>query len=376
MPVEIVPLRLPEPWQHVFCSIAIDPLRRDDPIMEALANGSFVFPAHYELAFHLLRPGSRVIDAGAHIGTFSLAAAALGCEVIAIEAAPENVTLLQTSTQHNHFDIHIVAAAASDRVGTLSFSPLGPYGFVAPNANVPNTVEVPAITVDAVVDNIPWTRVDLVKMDIEGSELMALRGMQRLLSTRDAPALIYESNGHTLWQFFRESPRNLKSYLKQIGYQNYRIESHQLIPVEDNDIQPEVVVDYFATRMLPTLPSGWQISPRMSTEEIIARVLATCNHPQPIFRQYIARTLAEHPDLVSSPQIATALETLRSDADSGVRAAVDWYISLTSMATPRDGETAASLASSKTGEARMERRGRNLRRLISLLFRGSDNEGG
>src|SRR6516165_9821669 len=73
----------------------------DDPFSQAFAQGSFPSGPLTDLMLQLVRPGDSVLDLGAHIGTFSLAAAALGCRVLSVEASPRNAKLLQASVARN-----------------------------------------------------------------------------------------------------------------------------------------------------------------------------------------------------------------------------------------------------------------------------------
>ena len=76
-----------------------------DPISLDLASG--VSPPAYDRLLQLLQTivpvGGRVLDLGAHIGTFSLAVAALGYEVLAVEASHRNTDVLQASIEANEF---------------------------------------------------------------------------------------------------------------------------------------------------------------------------------------------------------------------------------------------------------------------------------
>src|SRR5262249_46279022 len=154
-----------------------------------------------------------VLDLGAHVGSFSLVAAALGCNVLAVEACPWNTALLHASAARNGFaKLQIVEAAVSDRPGTVDFCPHGPFGLVAyPGLNAAS-LPVRAATVDDLLTEAGWSRVDLVKLDVEGSEVAAVHGMNKLLTRADAPPLIYESNSHTL-HLFGQTPKSLKSAL-------------------------------------------------------------------------------------------------------------------------------------------------------------------
>jgi FkbM family methyltransferase len=182
---------------------------------------------HFDLLRRLVRPGSRVLDLGAHIGTFTLAAASLGCEVLAVEASPENAELLRASVEHNGFThVRIVQAVASNRSGMVPFSCYGPFGHVFTAATNMPTVEVPAVRADDLLAEVGWERVDLVKLDVEGSEIAALDGMTTLLNRTDAPPIIYESNAHTLG-FYGRTPEELRGRLEEHGYASYRLDSTQ-----------------------------------------------------------------------------------------------------------------------------------------------------
>jgi FkbM family methyltransferase len=143
-----------------------------DELSQWLAKG--IFPESYNLMVRLLRAlapeGGRVLDLGAHVGMFALAAAAAGYEVLAVEASPRNAALLRASIERNGFDrLRLVHAAVSDRPGVLEFCQAGPYGHVLTGASE-ESVKVPAIDVDRLLAEHGWDRVDFVKMDIEGSE--------------------------------------------------------------------------------------------------------------------------------------------------------------------------------------------------------------
>ena len=87
-----------------------------DPISRELSLG--VFPPLCRSAFELmdvLTPkGGRVLDLGAHIGTFSLAAAASGRSVVAVEPAPGNVAVLHVSRVANP-SVSLKVVKAADR---------------------------------------------------------------------------------------------------------------------------------------------------------------------------------------------------------------------------------------------------------------------
>jgi FkbM family methyltransferase len=182
---------------------------------------------HWHLLRRLVRRGQRVLDLGAHIGTFTLAAAELGCEVIAVEASPENAELLRASIEINGFNqVRVIQAVVSDHAGMVPFSSYGPFGHVFSTVTNLPSVEVPAVRLDELLSHVGWKQVDLVKLDVEGSEIAALDGMPNLLQSADAPPIIYESNAYTLG-FYGKTPQELQARLHRSGYRSCRLDESQ-----------------------------------------------------------------------------------------------------------------------------------------------------
>ncbi len=146
-----------------------------DPLTRTLATGYTLDGFLISLMLQLVQPGDRVLDLGAHVGTFSLAAAAVGCKVIAVEASPTNAGLLRAGASRNGFhDVYVVNAVVSDGPGSVDFLADGPWGHVAwadPDGSRRDTVKVPSITVDALLAELGWDTASFVKIDVEGSEI-------------------------------------------------------------------------------------------------------------------------------------------------------------------------------------------------------------
>ena len=142
------------------------------------------FPSHFELALDLAPPSGVILDLGAHLGTFALAAAASGRRVIAVEASPRNVDLLRESARANGLDdaLTVVPVAVSNREGTVRFQQEGAWGQITDSPWAANVVEVPVRTVPDILGDFGLARVDVVKLDVEGSEIAAIAGMSEMLS--------------------------------------------------------------------------------------------------------------------------------------------------------------------------------------------------
>lgn len=308
--------------------VVVDPTV-GDPIADYFAAGHGIVPANrflVDLMLALVAPGQCVVDLGAHLGTFALAAAAIGCKVVAVEASADNAAMLRASAALNGFhELHVLRAAAMDGPEDVTFSANGPWGRVTSDDVAAAEAAVPAVTVDEVLFEFGWGGAAFVKMDVEGSELRALRGMSRMLAGPAAPALLFESNGYTL-RLAGLGPDDLVKELEAAGYTGYMVEPDRLIHVRSGTAQPQTEVDVLALKDGAPRPPGWSVEPSMSATERIDRFVAETRSPNEHCRAYIAHVLAsEAHDTVSHPAIAAALTRLRADPVEAVRNAAGWW---------------------------------------------------
>lgn len=233
-----------------------------DPVAMAYKVGAI---GHMQTLLHLVlatvSPGERVLDLGSHLGGFTLSAAALGLEVLAVEGSPRNAGLVKKSISLNGFErADVVHACISDKPGVVKFSAHGPYGHLACEATNLPSISVPAITIDQLARERGWNNVRFIKLDIEGSEVRAIRGMNHLLRTQ-SPLVFFESNKHALG-FYKFTPEVLKNELRKRGYSVYAVEEELdktdatppaivLRRVRRTDVQTEINTDYLAAKTLP-----------------------------------------------------------------------------------------------------------------------------
>jgi FkbM family methyltransferase len=306
-------------------SMVIDP-DAGDPLAAGLAGGAAFDQLLIELMLRIVQPGSIVVDIGAHLGQFALPAAAAGCGVLAVEASPLNAGLLRASAMENGFSgLRVVQAATSDSPGTVRFHADGPFGHVAPGPVAAATVDVPAVTVDELLQEFGISSVAFVKIDVEGSELPTLGGMAGLLGRPDAPPVLVESNGHTLAKF-GATPGALLASLEAFGYTAHIVEQDRLIRMSTGDFQPQTIVDYLALKGLPAGLEGIEVQPSLTVGQQVARIVADASLYNEDHRSYIAAALAgADEDVLAWPEVGRALDALAADPADAVRAAAAWW---------------------------------------------------
>jgi FkbM family methyltransferase len=300
----------------VAFSVFLD-VEAEDDLSRALLVGDCPEQTAIELMLSLVRPGDVVLDLGAHVGTFTLAAAAAGCEVIAVEASPRNVAFLKAGVAANGFDrVRIVSAVVAEESGTVEFCPRGAVGHVPTPLTNFERIEVPAVCVDELLCRYGLERVSFIKMDVEGSEIRALRGMSHLFSRPDAPPVLYESNGHTLW-FYGERPSRLKAEMEAAGYRNYLVGPTSLTPVTSADPQLECRVDYLAVKGPVPDCVHLPIGPRSSRSEVVEQIVAGYDNRDEPSQAHLLRELQDAPDWVRRhPLVKEVLRRLRLHGES------------------------------------------------------------
>ncbi len=146
--------------------------------------------------FHAYRPqpGDTVVDVGAGFGNDAVAfARAVGetGRVLAIEAHPDAARKLEKTVQWSKLsNVTPLAIAVGDETGTVHIT--GDYDDVANSiletvAEGPGGFDVPLRRLDDVLKTEGVTEVSVLKMNIEGAETAALKGMPEYLGkTRSA----------------------------------------------------------------------------------------------------------------------------------------------------------------------------------------------
>ena len=198
-------------------------------------------PNLQQAAKDLLQPGWIVYDVGANIGYVSILlakAVSPSGQVYAFEALPNNFARLLQNIQVNSLQDSIVPvhAAVSDGTRPVTFlvGPSHGMGKVSGSAGRQEVVyegslTVPGLSLDDYVYLQGHPAPQVVKMDIEGGEVLALPGMQRIL--HDAhPLMLLELHGP-------ESAKAARTILTGAGYRLYAMTPGypEVIAAEESD---------------------------------------------------------------------------------------------------------------------------------------------
>jgi len=143
------------------------------------------------------RRGWVVVDGGAHMGIYTVRAALMtGAEgkVIAVEPEPGNFAILEANVKANGLTnvVAIKAALGSEvGVGKLSVSWMSTAHSLT-ELEPSCSITVQTLTLDDLLRQIGLERVDLVKLDVEGSELQALEGAKKTMRTHRSAKFVVE----------------------------------------------------------------------------------------------------------------------------------------------------------------------------------------
>jgi FkbM family methyltransferase len=188
------------PGDHLTCRLPGGETIRVDPDYRHLAWNAEEYAALKRCA----RDGATVLDVGANVGCYTLLFAqwvGTGGHVYAFEPAAASRAGLERHLSINELSSRVTVRpeAISDRVGSATFVDAGTHGDnrLVPVAT-PDTRTVRSLTIDDFCDASGITP-DVIKIDIEGAELAALRGARRTIAGRGAALALFVELHPTVW---------------------------------------------------------------------------------------------------------------------------------------------------------------------------------
>jgi FkbM family methyltransferase len=243
-----------------FTSFAVAVLGERDPnVMRFLRNW--------------VKPGFVVCDIGANIGTYTVPLSRLvgpTGHVVSFEPnRPTCACLRQNIRQNRLGNVTILRAAAGPEVGVAdlvvtannfgevhlapatSGDSRGWVDGAGPGEPMNGLARVAVTTVDAEVARLGLTRVDFIKIDVEGFELAALRGAVRTLAG-NANLVVQTEIVPAHAARYRFDVADLAAFFQEHGYTPYACDAEGAMhPVDP--VAPQVEADWFWARSASAL---------------------------------------------------------------------------------------------------------------------------
>jgi FkbM family methyltransferase len=157
-----------------------------------------------------------VLDIGAHIGYFTLIMAQQAKQVYAFEPEIRNFEILKKNIELNKIEnvkLYNVAVAENKGNTTLHLCEMnrGMHRIYPSHWCNDGTAKVETVKIDDMIKEA-----DFIKMDIEGAELGALKGMKKLLKKCDS-TVIMEFHPQSITEY-GANPRDIYDLMASLGY--------------------------------------------------------------------------------------------------------------------------------------------------------------
>ncbi|MDO9428891.1 MAG: FkbM family methyltransferase [Methylobacterium sp.] len=187
---------------------------------KVLFTPQFFDPEERALLRARLEPGCTFLDIGANIGAYALFVAAFAgprARILAVEPQPDVFDRLTYNIAQNPFGtVKAVACAVADKAGelTLFVDPRnrGESSLKIVGTNEGAQIRVPAVTLLDLAQGEGITRIDAIKLDVEGAEDLILEPFFRSAPVSLHPRLLLVENGTAQWQI------DLPALLEANGY--------------------------------------------------------------------------------------------------------------------------------------------------------------
>ena len=206
--------------------------KSDNDHSRALAVGNLWEIDESKILENYIKNGMNVVDLGANIGYYTvLFSKWVGPQgkVFAFEPDPKNFKLMLKNISANHCNnvtAEQKAVSNSSETGTLYQSIENPGAhriiqfYAYQNDDLRKRIDIEQLTLDSYFDT--KNKIDLIKMDLEGSEMMALEGMKETIENNKNMMIFAE-----FWPYGIEksgySPKDFIETLIQLGFQIFTL---------------------------------------------------------------------------------------------------------------------------------------------------------
>lgn len=160
---------------------------KNDWMLDYVSDNASYEPYVMEHFIKSIRKTSVVLDVGANIGLYSVVASKFAKSVISVEASHDNAKfIIYNCALNNITNVEVIPLAASDVVGVKTFQKTKDSNKVLSRSGIDekvyNSFDITAgIPLDLMVGK---KKVDVIKIDIEGHEYLAIKGAKKILMSR------------------------------------------------------------------------------------------------------------------------------------------------------------------------------------------------
>jgi FkbM family methyltransferase len=197
--------------------------------------GSEFEPGMCSLFKSLINKNHKVLDIGANIGLTSILFGNLASEVDSFEPSLSTFKILQknlAASLHSNIHIHNFGLGAKNENLTLTFSPSNRAGgFVSDKTQASKEHSVENIVIKK-GDDFLITKVDFIKIDVEGYEKNVIEGLLQSI-LQNHPVIVLELNHWCLNAFQRISIPDFFDFLANVFPILYAVDGEEYLDLHD-----------------------------------------------------------------------------------------------------------------------------------------------
>ena len=205
-----------------------DELVRIDPRVRYLVP-QHAEPALFGFLKRTIRPGDVILDVGAFVGLYAVLAARWSGprgRVVAFEPTPSSAAVARRHFAFNELEsgrVQLVEAAVSDRATRATLHQYDAHAMPYVNSLAaavdtdarPATVDVAVVTIDDVCRELKIAPT-IIRMDVQGAEIHALRGARETIRSARGLSLVVEMHPQC-WPAFGVTEQDARATLDDLG---------------------------------------------------------------------------------------------------------------------------------------------------------------
>jgi FkbM family methyltransferase len=194
----------------------------------------------------LIKPGTEVFDIGANIGIMAIPmlSSDKSIKVVSVEASPNSLSFLKKTNLASTYKDRwiIIDKAVSQNEGKIRFhiadQQNGAYDSINDTKRISfkNTIEIACTTIDHIWESRNKPMVSLIKSDIEGADLLALKGGINCIK-QCKPSIMIEWNSANIKPFGLQNA-DLFNFAQSVNYTMFSVPAlNKITSLTDLELQ-------------------------------------------------------------------------------------------------------------------------------------------